>query len=82
MSSHNVFEELLKGAFPATGRIIKTAAGYLLGWGTTVGTVNGVAVENWSVGAMFLDVDAATDNQLWLNVGTATTASWEAVSSA
>lgn len=75
---HKLAQWLLTAELGSTGQILLTPGGYLFGWGTTVG--NGV--ENWSVSAIFLDTDAATDNQLNLNVGTATTASWEKVTSA
>ena len=75
---HRTASDLMSAHFPASGAVFKTPGGYLFGWGTTVG--NGI--EGWSVAAIFLDTDAATDNQLNLNVGTATTASWELVTSA
>ncbi len=75
---HRCQTDLEEANFTASGRAFNTPGGYLFGWGTTVG--NGV--EGWSVAALFLDTDAATDNQINLNVGTATTASWEQVASA
>lgn len=56
-----------------TGRILKTPAGALFGWGTTVGN----SLEGWAPGALFIDTDAAAGSQQWINEGSVTTASWK-----
>lgn len=67
---------LLSGVFlPTTGRMFNHPAGYLIGWGTTVG--NGI--EGWSPSAIFFDVDGST---ISVNTGTKTTASWKTVTHA
>ena len=63
--------------YPSTGRAFRTPAGFLLGWGTTVGYINGASHEGWAPGAIFIDVDAAAGQQHWVNEGTSTTASWK-----
>jgi hypothetical protein len=59
----------------ATGRILETPAGYLIGWGTTVG--NGI--EGWAPSAIFFDVDGTTAS---VNVGTKLTADWKTITHA
>jgi len=75
MNKGQIKKALETGDFGASGQLIKTSAGYLLGFGTTVG--NGL--ENWAPGAIFIDLDAAADAQININEGTAATASWEAL---
>lgn len=78
MSAHNFFAKMRQAAGTATEQVLNVPGqGYMLGWGTTVG--NGV--QAWSKGALFLDTDASTGAQFWINVGTSATASWKAISS-
>ena len=75
MSRHNIKSEMEKGIFPTSGRAFQTTDGYLLGWGSTDGTVNGTAVENWAPGAIFIVTTAASET-FHQNTGTKTTAAW------
>ncbi len=75
MSQHNIETELEQAAFSSSLSMFKTPEGLTLGMGTTVG--NGI--EGWAPGAIFIDTDADSGDQLWINTGTTTTASWQNV---
>ena len=78
MSLHNFMDKLSNAQLNDTGQTLYAPTyGYLLGWGVTVG--NGL--QSWSKGALFLDLDAATGAQFWVNVGTSAAASWKAITS-
>jgi hypothetical protein len=72
---HRLFEILTRAILPATGRILNPPAGYLIGWGTTVG--NGI--EGWAPSAIFFDVDGTIAS---VNAGTKTTADWKTITHA
>jgi len=73
MSRQNVISELNEGFAASSNRIIKTAEGYIFGWGTTAG--NGV--ESWAPGATFVHTDGDNNIQrVYINTGTSTTAVW------
>lgn len=74
MSLHNFQDKLERAQLSSTVSALKTPEGLLLGAGATVG--NGI--EGWAPGALFVQTDNAT---LHTNVGSATTASWETVTS-
>ena len=61
--------------FKAAGRAIKSGAGFMLGWGATVG--NGS--EGWSKGAKFIHVDGGAGLLEYRNTGTNTSATWTLV---
>lgn len=63
-------------AFGATGRVMEGPAGYMIGWGTTIGN----SVQGWAPGALF--INTATPFKLSVNVGSITSATWETVTSA
>lgn len=78
MSKHNLPAKFEQANFPPTGRAKYVAGkGWTEGWGTTVG--NGV--QGWSPGAIFQDLDASSGAQVWVNTGTAATATWKAMPS-
>lgn len=72
---HRMASLLMNTFLPTTGRILNHPAGFLVGWGTTVG--NGI--EGWAPSAIFFDVDGTTVS---VNTGTKTTASWKTVTHA
>lgn len=76
MSMHNLFDKLNRAEMPATGEIFKAAAGFVHGWGTTVG--NGV--QGWAPGAIFIDTNAASPQSVWVNTGSKTAATWASIS--
>jgi len=63
---------LANAAADSSGRMFNTAAGVVLGWGTTVG--NGV--EGWAPGAFFVHTDGSGDTLLYRNTGTSSSATW------
>ena len=76
---HRLADQLRRGSVDAAQEAFTTPQGVTLGWGTTVG--NGL--EGWAPGAIFVHTDAATDETLaYLNAGSKTTASWEAIPNA
>lgn len=78
MSLHNMYDKLNRAQLPTTGQMLNVpGVGVLLGYGTTVGN----SIQGWAKGALFLDVDAATGAQFWINVGTSATASWKGITS-
>lgn len=73
MPPHNVMYDIDEAnVATATGRSFKTANGYVLGWGTTVGN----AVETWAPGAIFIDTNAGAGARVHVNTGTKTAAVW------
>jgi hypothetical protein len=78
MGEHNLYSQLENAEMPASGKSKRCPAGWLEGWGATVG--NGE--EGWAKGAHFHHTDAATTaTTFYVNVGDKTTASWVAVQS-
>ncbi len=69
---HRLQSDLTLTEMKEAGSILKTPAGFLIGWGTTVG--NGI--EGWAPGASFTETDATTGQEVWINTGTKITASW------
>lgn len=70
MSAHNLDDQLKSPQLDmgASGRALKTAAGYLLAWGTAVPTD---ATEGYAPGCIFIHTDGAAYNTvLYCNVGT------------
>src|SRR3990167_5724169 len=78
MSNHNTYTKLNLAEMPASGQSLRAAAGYLLGWGATVGS----SLEGWAPGAIFIDTNAAQGSQVYLNTGTKTTATWTEIADA
>jgi hypothetical protein len=74
MSTLQIERELENKWFKSSNRIMRAPAGFLFGWGTTVG--NGLT-DNWAPGALFIDTNAAAGQQQWVNKGDATTANWQ-----
>ncbi len=72
MPQHNIQTELEQAAFTTTVSMFETPEGRLFGAGTTVGN----DIEGWAPGAFFIDTDAASGLQQWVNTGTVTAASW------
>lgn len=71
---HRVYKMLNEAQLPTTGNILQTPAGFLFGWGTTVG--NGI--QGWAPGAIFIDVDGVANE----NKGTKATADWKTITTA
>ncbi len=72
---HRIQSALENALMTSTVNAFLTPEGLILGAGTTVG--NGV--EGWAPGAIFVDTNASAGNQLWVNEGTKTTASFSKV---
>ena len=75
MSMHNIQDKVArsKGLMAPSGRRWRTSAGWMMGWGTTVG--NSITTE-WAPGARFHDTDGTSGSFQWVNKGDASTANW------
>lgn len=62
--------------FAASGRILGTPGGFLLGWGTTVPAD---ATVGYATGALFIHTDGGAGTALYCNEGTEASSDFDAV---
>ena len=75
--THNLQTKLEgEGVLGATGRILRTTEGALIGWGPTVPAL---AAAGWATGAMFFHTDGGAGTALYVNVGDCTSCNFTAV---
>lgn len=72
MGKHQFPDILETAVLPPTGQAFLTPAGWMWGWGATVG--NGL--EGWAPGAKFDDAADSNADYHWENEGSKTSASW------